>query len=319
MPQLCDINPYIRRARYDVIQTPWNLTERIIYDYELLYIKEGNFHITIEDQTFDAQTGELYLFHPGQRHAIQVLEEGYVIQPHLHFDLFLYPDREQVGISFLNRSDMNEEQLAQIRPDTFSQMFPFVPSRMKLPNPEYVESLLFDIISQYESDSPFRELNLKWMFIKLLSYLVQTTGDKGLQRIGNSDIPLLTQRIRTWLDMNLDHRISMKELGDTFHLNSDYLSRLFRKVYKVTPTHYHLMQRLYRSRELLQYTNISVADVAARLGFLSVNDFSRAFKKNLGISPSLVKQQGYLATRKEEKMPERLIYFEKEDRKVEKC
>ena len=136
MPQLCDINPYIRRARYDVIQTPWNLTERIIYDYELLYIKEGNFHITIEDQTFDAQTGELYLFHPGQRHAIQVLEEGYVIQPHLHFDLFLYPDREQVGISFLNRSDMNEEQLAQIRPDTFSQMFPFVPSRMKLPNPE---------------------------------------------------------------------------------------------------------------------------------------------------------------------------------------
>ena len=87
----------------------------------------------------------------------------------------------------------------------------------------------------------------------------------------------------------------------------------------MTPTHYHLMQRLYRSRELLQYTNISVADVAARLGFLSVNDFSRAFKKNLGISPSLVKQQGYLATRKEEKMPERLIYFEKEDRKVEKC
>ena len=117
MPQLCDINPYIRRARYDVIQTPWNLTERIIYDYELLYIKEGNFHITIEDQTFDAQTGELYLFHPGQRHAIQVLEEGYVIQPHLHFDLFLYPDREQVGISFLNRSDMNEEQLAQKSPE----------------------------------------------------------------------------------------------------------------------------------------------------------------------------------------------------------
>ena len=53
------INPYIRKASYDVIRTPLLIKERVLWDYELLYIKEGQPIISVEDTVYHAVKGEM--------------------------------------------------------------------------------------------------------------------------------------------------------------------------------------------------------------------------------------------------------------------
>ena len=59
---LWHINPYVRKAFYDRLMPHQVIGERIIYDYELLYIKSGRCVVTIEDQQYETQPGDLYFF-----------------------------------------------------------------------------------------------------------------------------------------------------------------------------------------------------------------------------------------------------------------
>lgn len=46
------LSPYIRVAMDSKIDFPWHLTERVLFEYELLYVKEGRIKVTIEDQSY---------------------------------------------------------------------------------------------------------------------------------------------------------------------------------------------------------------------------------------------------------------------------
>lgn len=286
--RLSAVNPFIRLAKYDVVDTPWVMAERVIFDYELLYIKEGCLHITIEAQRFDSQPGEVYLFRPGQPHSITVLEEGFVIQPHMHFDIFQYDDYNDVYINFKNLHAMSGEERSHIRPDEIARLFPNFPSRMRLNDPRYVEFLFFDVIQNFYSKNKYREIALKWSFLKLFGYLLEeiTYLDGGARNKKR----MLAEQIQMYLENNLERNVSMEELARLFHMDGSYLGRVFRDAYNIPPIKYHHMLRIKKSKELLQFTNASVTAVAQRMGFDSINDFSRAFKREEGCSPINVRK-----------------------------
>lgn len=280
---LAMVNPRVNRAWYDVVKTPWLMKERVIIDYELLYVKEGTMHITIENQAYEAKPGELFLFRPGQRHSICVREEGRVIQPHIHFDLLQYDDREQWFVSFKNMDEMTEAERRLIRPDVMKELFPRFPARIKLTDQKYAEFLLFDVIQNFKNEQDvYRELQLKWSFLKFFTYLLRTYGytESGFNA-GQST----AAKIRTFLENNLQRPVHTQELAAVFHLDESYLGKLFRREFGISPIKYHQSERIMRSRDMLLYTNASVSDVAQRMGFSSVNDFSRAYKRQLGESP----------------------------------
>ena len=81
------LSPYIRVALDSRIAHPWTMRERILFDYELLYVKDGEALVTIEDDRFTARPGDLLLFRPGVRHSITTTRGPVFHQPHLHFDL----------------------------------------------------------------------------------------------------------------------------------------------------------------------------------------------------------------------------------------
>lgn len=54
----------------------------------------------------------------------------------------------------------------------------------------------------------------------------------------------------------------------------------------VSPYQYHLQLRMSRARELLQGSELPIKQIASLLGFSSVYQFSKIFKKKAGFSPS---------------------------------
>ena len=100
--------PYIRFASDQHVDYPWLLEERIIYDYELLYIQSGEVVITVEDTVYHAGAGDVFLFRPGRRHSLEIVSPSGFQQPHIHFDLFYQDVSPEVPFSFKNYPDMTE-------------------------------------------------------------------------------------------------------------------------------------------------------------------------------------------------------------------
>ena len=74
-------------------------------------------------------------------------------------------------------------------------------------------------------------------------------------------------------------------------LNYDYsfLSTLFSSVESITIEKYFILQKIERVKEQLIYAELTLSEIANRLGYSNVQYLSNQFKKVIGMSPSQFK------------------------------
>jgi AraC-like DNA-binding protein len=78
-------------------------------------------------------------------------------------------------------------------------------------------------------------------------------------------------------------------LSDRLHHDYNYLSNLFSSVEGVTIEHYLITQKIEKTKELLVYDELTLTEIAFRLGYSSVSHLSRQFTKVTGLTPSRFK------------------------------
>ena len=88
-----------------------------------------------------------------------------------------------------------------------------------------------------------------------------------------------------WLQDQLHQRISIEELAERLRCSPRTLARRFQSAVGVTPSTYLRDQRLAAARELLRTTNLSVGEVAYRVGLHDVSYFTSLFRKHNGLTP----------------------------------
>ncbi len=77
-------------------------------------------------------------------------------------------------------------------------------------------------------------------------------------------------------------------------LNKEYsaLSKLFSSTEGITIEQFIILQKIEKAKELLVYNEMTLSEIANKLGYSSVAHLSSQFKKNIGLTPSQFKQQG---------------------------
>lgn len=282
-----EICPYIRRALYDEEPTHYLVRERIIYDYELVYIRQGDCVITIEDKTIYAKPGMVVLFRPNVRHSIYVPSSKKFIQPHVHFDLLLYEDRRQVEVNFRPREEMNAEELSHVRPDVLAEMCPGFPDYIELVDAHRIEFLLYELITYYgikHDREDMAQVHMRWMFLRLFSQLCDEIHWSQMRTERAPSV--LASNMRLYLEEHYRRRITLEELSNVYHLDKSYLGRVFNRAYGISIIQFHQKNRIERSKELLRYSNMSITEIADNLNFEDIHAFSRAFKQMTGMPPS---------------------------------
>jgi AraC family transcriptional regulator len=78
-------------------------------------------------------------------------------------------------------------------------------------------------------------------------------------------------------------------LSEGLHKDFAYLSRLFSSVSGVTLERYILTLKTERVKELLIYDELTLSEIAYRLGYSSTAHLSAQFKKETGMTPSAFK------------------------------
>lgn len=87
-------------------------------------------------------------------------------------------------------------------------------------------------------------------------------------------------------------------LSDRLFHDYNYLSNLFSSVEGVTIEQYHIHQKIEKAKELLVYDELTLTEIAFRLGYSSVAHLSRQFKKVTGQTPTAFKQRRDSSLRK---------------------
>jgi AraC-like DNA-binding protein len=78
------------------------------------------------------------------------------------------------------------------------------------------------------------------------------------------------------------------------HFNKDYsqISRLFSSVEGITIEQYFILQKIEKVKEWLAYDELTLSEIAWKLGYSSVAHLSAQFKKVTGMTPSAYKTLG---------------------------
>lgn len=86
--------------------------------------------------------------------------------------------------------------------------------------------------------------------------------------------------------INLNYsEILVKSLGMEYH----YISNLFSSVENITIEQYIILQKIERAKEFLKYGELTLSEIAYKLGYSSVQHLSNQFKKITGMTASQFK------------------------------
>lgn len=87
------------------------------------------------------------------------------------------------------------------------------------------------------------------------------------------------------VQQDLSRFVTTEELCRTCCMGTSKLIELFKASCGMTPQEYARDLRMHRACELLEETDLPVADIAVRLGYARQSSFSEAFRAQCGLSP----------------------------------
>lgn len=147
----------------------------------------------------------------------------------------------------------------------------------------------------YDNDRTLYETN-EDVSSQRMAHLIESNGillqlfsrfitEESLKRpTANSSYEKLDKVVQ-YINKNLSKHISVTELAELMYLTSDHFSKVFKKIIGVSPCEYIQMKRIERAQALLLTSDMSIMQIADRVGICNPSQFTRLFTKIARCSP----------------------------------
>lgn len=100
---------------------------------------------------------------------------------------------------------------------------------------------------------------------------------------------------REFIDDCFESGPDLHQIAEQAALSPFHFQRLFRRTFDLTPHQYLTRRRVERAKELLVYTDLTISEICAIVGFSSLGSFSTLFSRISGMSPRAYRD--YFASR----------------------
>ena len=281
----------VRRATFP----GWKIEPRVIHDFELVFIVEGEGDITLGEKSFIGRAGDVICIPPGMVNSFSVEKEPCMVFYGAHF----WPvslRRPPETATRENGESSAEEMLLWSMPPKESENT----DDRRLPEAEGLGlPLLFSVSPSRWLEGLFRELYqvhqhkagcYEWRENLLMEQILLELWEILQQK----NTPAQQARIRKVLDHiheNPYRSYSLEELQEIAGIKKSLFLQEFRSVTGTTPIQYVTERRLEYARELLLETEVPIAQIAQQCGFEDVFYFSRCFKKKFHLSPRAYRKE----------------------------
>lgn len=275
-----DINSYpihiCKVERMQNITHPADLTEiEHCHDFtEIVLIIRGQGVQVIDNNEYLVSAGDVFVLQGNQRHYfkdasnLEIVNIMYdskrvevtpsIKQMEGYNALFILEPKYRVLHHFKNRLHLDRSDMAKIE---------YVVNTMILEQKNKLDGYKIIISNKMEE-----------LFVLLSRYYshLEATEAQALVRIG---------KVIDYLEKNYNANIYLDSLAEMSNMSTRNFQRIFKKAVGSSPSAYLIQIRLQKARKLLREGNMSIADIAAEIGFSDANYFIKCFKKETGTTP----------------------------------
>jgi len=98
--------------------------------------------------------------------------------------------------------------------------------------------------------------------------------------------PVEIWKARKFIEQHSEDELSLTKVAKAVKISPNYLSEKFKKVTGINFVDYVARARIEKSRVLLQDVDLRISEIAFAVGFQSLSQFNRVFKKLTRKSPT---------------------------------
>ena len=266
---LSDVNPFLRYAKVQPAIAEGDRL-RSAYDCRLFYILEGKGTLVTEEKEIPLAPGTALYFLPGVPYRF----EGHLKIIAINFDL----TRSHTG----RKTPRPPEETGVFRPEEILWDDPpqELAHRIVVRHASALESLLKRCVGGYLCPSTYTDAMTSAILKEALALLLEEEGESAC------GLPKTVREILLYLRENFDREHHNDEVAAAFGYHPIYLNRMFKK-YTGKTLHRTLLEiRIKNAKSLLKRTSLSVEEIVKESGFSDRTQFSTAFRKTLGMTPS---------------------------------
>jgi AraC-like DNA-binding protein len=241
--------------------------------FDLIIVEEGRLFIGEESNKWEVPAGHALLLLPDRYH--------YAVKPCEETTRFLWIHFHTVG----DWVQAEGEPVYISREDHFRQFLTH-PYTIRVPQfgllPDSAErsgqaELLMQLSTGRRSSAVWQQQRI---FEEMLRMMDMVQHDAG-----RSHTVEIAEKTEAYIRNHYAEPVTNTSLSEALHFHYNYLARCMKRVYGLTPMEYLTDYRLEQAKLLLLKTEISIAEVAERIGYESTTYFSRRFTHKTGVSP----------------------------------
>jgi|WetSurMetagenome_2_1015567.scaffolds.fasta_scaffold227966_2 AraC-like DNA-binding protein len=264
----------------------WIHDKRNIDSFEIIYGVKGCAYIQQDDDRFEVTPGKALLLLPGHEHKGYKESESEVSFYWMHFkcaeSFELLCDKAAQSLMFplASGSYLNN-----------SCHFVMIPVFFK---PNESEKLIIQIkqLLHCAYSKNFMTLTNNYLVTLVLMELSQQAVASSSNELRDETSRKFSEIIE-WLRVNINKNFTVAEIADKFNFNKDYLCRIFKRHTGMPIIKYINGIKIAKAKELLCCSELSIKEIAYKMGFSDAKYFMKLFKTYENLTPSEYRSSYY--------------------------
>lgn len=251
--------PYITLAHLFHAPEGWAIHNRVMNQYVLQYVVDGVAQYPVEDRPYVTRTGDLLIHRPYERHSIlTVPNEPYVcISIVFHFGSVPFPMNDLIGTGHL-LGNFKEHP---------------------------ADNMLSQLVAHYRQPGFIHQVQCQRLLMHILTEAAERRAESG-RLMGPEWNKARLVLVRNYIVNHYQEPVRHTDLERVSGLSRNYIIVRFKQAYGMTPMQYLTWIRVNKAKELAIQTNLSIGEIANRVGYADVHTFGKMFKKQTGMSLS---------------------------------
>ncbi len=241
--------------------------------HEIIHVRHGRARIDIGARTLEVGPDDTALIAKGQSHS----------------DLRMSPgDYQVLMIEF--KWDRGEKLLRQLDVRRLLN----IPEQAKL----HLRLLCHEVEREALQDVSDAQQRASVALVELLAACIRYCQPfpkrmtEASRRVASHRLGQQIEGVRQYLHEHYNEPIALDQLAQMYEMNAFYLSRAFTRELGISITDMLVSLRMEKARDLLETRQLSIKEVAYKVGYASGNYFSKVFRRYYGLSPSEFQAKG---------------------------
>ena len=156
-----------------------------------------------------------------------------------------------------------------------------------------IERLGVSLLAELEGEGSGGSLYAELLAQALAAHLLRRYSTSGVAvRPAATTLPSFKlRRVTDYINENLGRNIALSEIAQSLAMSSYHFARAFKQTTGIAPHHFVIARRVERAKSLLRETDLSITEIAHRVGCANQSHFSMLFHRATAMTPSLFRQQ----------------------------